>query len=60
MRYINPRLISSGLPWPPARSLRLGERDCFEYAWVTLKVVTVGIKAFTSYPGLGQGFTVPG
>jgi len=31
-----PRLSGSGLPWPPARSLRLGERDSFEYAWVTL------------------------
>ena len=29
------RFNGSGLPWPPARSLRLGERDCFEYAWVT-------------------------
>ena len=30
------RFNGSGLPWPPARSLRLGERDCFEYAWVAL------------------------
>jgi hypothetical protein len=34
--FVVPRLSGSGLPWPPARSLRLGERDCFEYAWVTL------------------------
>jgi hypothetical protein len=30
------RLSGSGLPWHPARSLRLEERDCFEYAWVML------------------------
>jgi hypothetical protein len=29
-------MSGSGLPWPPARSLGLEERDCFEYAWVTL------------------------
>jgi len=51
-------LSVSGLPWPPARSLRLGERDCFEYAWVTLIVVNFEIKAFTFDPGLGQGFNV--
>ena len=30
------KVQGSSLPWPPARSLRLGERDCFEYAWVML------------------------
>jgi hypothetical protein len=53
-------LSGSGLPWPPARSLRLGERDCFVYVWVTLYRCDIGIKAFTSDPGLGRGFNAPG
>ena len=45
----------------PARSLRLGERDCF---WIRLEChqtdATVRSKEFVYDPGLGQGFNVQG
>ena len=48
--------ICFGLPWPPARSLRLGERDCYlDISFVQYGVDDINQK-YCCNPGLGQGF----